>query len=318
MGRLVKTVLPVVSVAAFAGVPSARAVISFYDMFYLAYYTQNSADAPTLPDGHQFTARIFPSAGDALFAYLQKPGDTFRDMPMVSDTLFMLLDDFPGTDPTSMLTTYPAGTYNYQIQGGNLGELEASITRPDATFWSEAIPAFTPDTFNALQNVDSAFDFAVNFNSFSAPLPANLGVTFLTVYDPSGNIVFNDFFDPNVTSRVITANTLMPSTTYTVSLFFSSRIEMSTGYFGGATSILGFDRVTNATLTTVGSCPCDLNGDGVVDDSDFVLFVIAYNILDCTDPSMPVGCPSDFNGDGVVDDSDFVIFAAAYNALICP
>ena len=66
------------------------------------------------------------------------------------------------------------------------------------------------------------------------------------------------------------------------------------------------------------TCPADLNHDGVVDDADFVLFVPAYNILDCADPSMPVGCPADMNRDGVVDDIDFVIFLAQYNELICP
>lgn len=65
-------------------------------------------------------------------------------------------------------------------------------------------------------------------------------------------------------------------------------------------------------------CPGDLNGDGFVDDSDFVVFASAYNILDCADPSMPSGCPGDLNGDGYVDDADFVIFAGAYNELLCP
>ncbi|MGH7244815.1 MAG: matrixin family metalloprotease [Phycisphaerales bacterium] len=65
-------------------------------------------------------------------------------------------------------------------------------------------------------------------------------------------------------------------------------------------------------------CKGDLNLDGLVDDSDFVIFVSAYNMLDCADPSMPAGCPSDINGDKLVDDADFVLFAAAYNALLCP
>jgi hypothetical protein len=65
-------------------------------------------------------------------------------------------------------------------------------------------------------------------------------------------------------------------------------------------------------------CIGDLNGDGLVEDADFVIFVAAYNILDCADPSMPAGCPADLNGDGFVDDADFVIFLAAYNELLCP
>lgn len=65
-------------------------------------------------------------------------------------------------------------------------------------------------------------------------------------------------------------------------------------------------------------CPADFNNDGMVDDSDFVLFSLAYNILDCADPSMPSGCPCDINDDGIVDDSDFSQFALAYDALLCP
>lgn len=66
------------------------------------------------------------------------------------------------------------------------------------------------------------------------------------------------------------------------------------------------------------TCAGDLNADGVVDDSDFVIFAGAYNTLDCTDPTMPAGCPADLNFDGFVDDADFVIFAGAYDALLCP
>lgn len=67
-----------------------------------------------------------------------------------------------------------------------------------------------------------------------------------------------------------------------------------------------------------GECPGDLNLDGQVDDSDFVFFLAAYNILDCADPAMPAGCPSDINHDGAVDDQDFVEFLARYNELVCP
>jgi hypothetical protein len=65
-------------------------------------------------------------------------------------------------------------------------------------------------------------------------------------------------------------------------------------------------------------CIGDLNGDGFVDDADFVLFADAYNALICpTDPRFEC-CPADFNGDGFVDDADFVLFSNAYNALLCP
>ena len=78
--------------------------------------------------------------------------------------------------------------------------------------------------------------------------------------------------------------------------------------------------VTMQTNLACDAVPCvgDLNGDGFVDDADFVIFADAYNILDCLDPLMPPGCPADLNSDGFVDDSDFVIFAEAYNQLLCP
>ncbi|MBY0112988.1 MAG: right-handed parallel beta-helix repeat-containing protein [Phycisphaerales bacterium] len=58
------------------------------------------------------------------------------------------------------------------------------------------------------------------------------------------------------------------------------------------------------------TCAGDLNKDGFVDDSDFVLFADAYNNL--------LDRRGDFTADLLTDDSDFVIFADAYNALLCP
>jgi len=64
-------------------------------------------------------------------------------------------------------------------------------------------------------------------------------------------------------------------------------------------------------------CFADLNEDDVVEDADFSIFVVAYNILDCADAAMPAHCPSDLNRDGLVDDADFVVFVKAYNELLC-
>lgn len=76
---------------------------------------------------------------------------------------------------------------------------------------------------------------------------------------------------------------------------------------------------TKVRITYVGpTCPSDLNHDEVVDDADFSIFSLAYNIFDCADPTMPSECPSDLNRDGVVDDADFLIFVAQYNNFLCP
>jgi len=65
-------------------------------------------------------------------------------------------------------------------------------------------------------------------------------------------------------------------------------------------------------------CPGDFNGDQQVEDADFAIFALAYDLFDCSDPSMPAGCPADLNHDNTVEDADFALFAAAYNALVCP
>ena len=40
--------------------------------------------------------------------------------------------------------------------------------------------------------------------------------------------------------------------------------------------------------------------------------------LVCGDSEMPIGCRADLNGDQTVDDVDFVIFAVSYDVLVCP
>ena len=77
-------------------------------------------------------------------------------------------------------------------------------------------------------------------------------------------------------------------------------------------------RATLSLMLDSAACPGDLNSDGQVDDADFVLFVFAYDLLDCADPAMPAGCNADLNNDAVVDDADFVLFVIAYNELACP
>ncbi|HEX8878242.1 MAG TPA: zinc-dependent metalloprotease family protein [Phycisphaerales bacterium] len=66
----------------------------------------------------------------------------------------------------------------------------------------------------------------------------------------------------------------------------------------------------NICAAPVAYCAGDLNDDGFVDDTDFVLFAIAYDLLNSGG--------GDLNFDTVTDDTDFVLFATAYNELICP
>ncbi len=104
------------------------------------------------------------------------------------------------------------------------------------------------------------------------------------------------------------------SPTYTISSFPPSddgaiyRVVISNGTLPNAMS----------TPAKLAFCRADLSCDHLVDDADFAIFAVAYDILDCADPEMAAGCPSDLNGDHLVDDADFSVFVLAYDALLCP
>lgn len=88
---------------------------------------------------------------------------------------------------------------------------------------------------------------------------------------------------------------------------------------GNAMTILDFTDGTRAVVRfrvkpAAFACPADFNGDGLVDDSDFVIFTGAYN--DLVVPPADGVC--DLNDDGLVDDADFTFFVTAYDELICP
>lgn len=112
-------------------------------------------------------------------------------------------------------------------------------------------------------------------------------------------------------------NRFRPLTTSTGSL--SDGRENWLDHAGNALTILEFTDGTEAVVRfrvkpTAFPCPADFNGDGLVDDSDFVIFAGAYN--DLVVPPADGVC--DVNADGVVDDVDFTLFAPAYDELLCP
>lgn len=60
----------------------------------------------------------------------------------------------------------------------------------------------------------------------------------------------------------------------------------------------------------------DLDFDGYVDDADFILFSLQYDVMQCESAGMPEECSADLNHDGQVDDADFVLFVHEYNRPI--
>ncbi len=114
---------------------------------------------------------------------------------------------------------------------------------------------------------------------------------------------------------ILTSPTTGIPVTLTVS---AAKVSDAGDYSVTFTGTCGSSDSGSASVVVAASCPADLNDDDLVDDADFLIFLVAYNILDCADPAMPSGCQSDFSRSGVVDDADFMLFIPAYNQLLCP
>ena len=152
-----------------------------------------------------------------------------------------------------------------------------------------------------------------------------------TVIEPAHPIAnFVRRFDGGVGSYRATSNPLLrgrPIMNWTDGIVLASahnfRKRADLGYFpvsnGSTLGNFAWNQRTDGTWIMANAlefvvrakpCPGDFNGDGVVEDSDFVLFAGYYDAL--VDPR------GDLNGDGLTEDSDFVLFAGGYDALVCP
>lgn len=143
--------------------------------------------------------------------------------------------------------------------------------------------------------------YVVSTVSIRGDLSFISGTKTLEAYDLQGNLLGSDTqLDSNPAPLAVSAPGI-----HRVRMFSQS-------------ATVGFDDLRFDTPKPATACPGDLNSDAVVDDTDFQIFALAYNILDCADSGMASGCPADLNRDGFVDDADFLKFVVAYDAVLCP
>lgn len=95
------------------------------------------------------------------------------------------------------------------------------------------------------------------------------------------------------------------------SLEVTATADTSVVDFIGLVNVDGGPYLDNVSLIPL--CAPDLNGDGVIDDVDFVLFAQNYDLFSVP----PASGACDFNDDAQIDDVDFVIFASAYDQYVC-
>ncbi|HEX8876645.1 MAG TPA: hypothetical protein VF777_07845 [Phycisphaerales bacterium] len=265
----------------------------------------------------------------------------------------LLIDANAVVNTTSQLSVYGTYTNNGTINPGAPGGCTSCLTLP-TSLWVESDLILGQNSgynMNGTVDIGGRFDNAINdalrFDGRSGSLQMNgrPGMHTFEVmsrdYGPAGaatryfvpgtfpiyelmlgelpvtvNLV-NSHNNANAGKEVVYLDSLV--------IPFGSRLNTN-GYvvYTRSASIAGtVDNINN--IRALGApCAADLAIDGTVADSDFELFVGAYNIAFCSAPgmsaasgSLPGGCPADLNADGIVDDEDFQIFAVAYDRLLC-
>jgi len=122
---------------------------------------------------------------------------------------------------------YPFGLYTITGSGGSAGTATAYIDyRHD--YFTNTIPYVT--NFSALNGLNPAANFTVDFNSFTPNSHVTEGFTFLTITDVSTGVavVNDDFLTPTTMSALISAGTLLPDTLTTMSWTFQTALTVTT------------------------------------------------------------------------------------------
>jgi hypothetical protein len=163
---------------------------------------------------------------------------------------------------TNFDADYPNGIYNYVTTYSDLNSGEPMsdnvlVQTPDNDLFSTNLPAFSPDCWTAMQNVDPSADFNLSWNSYTQMPGTDYAYTFVSTYDSqtfdSTYGGFNFDCTPDVNSTTIPAGSLDYGRTYFVELFFSNRVTpVVTNEDGSSVSVIvGYDDITDATLVTI-------------------------------------------------------------------
>lgn len=229
----------------FAGAPTLHASLDLVDIFKNVLYQQTSGAAPTSPAFYFADVEAtMQNPGDFTSVTVTYPGPGSPvPLPLASPNRFGIGPSF--ATQGDMDTAFPFGTYTFQTNTS----LTAALNYLQDAYTSD-IPALDAATFNALQGMNPALPFTFHFNSFTPSPNASHGATFLSV----GSSFGTGGLSPSSTSAVMSANTLLPSTTYTYELDFSDRVT-GTDPNSGVPTLIGFDVRTDGTFTTGAAVP---------------------------------------------------------------
>lgn len=235
----------------FFSVSAVRAVQPLsYQISRSGFFTQNSTAAPVTADYYEWGVDVDqnPSAFDSgTITYPLSQSVNLNVSPT-----FMSAGAIEGS-LSSLNTNYPTGAYTLTVHDSTNTNPDEALT---ANYNQDAytnVPAVTGATYSALAGLDPSQPFTVNFS----PLAVNgaaasfSGGILLSIYDASNNYVVDTFPASSAISYLIPANTLSPTTAYTLFINFSDGIYDSSA---DGNIIQSFQTGTSVPFTT-GSVP---------------------------------------------------------------
>lgn len=236
------------------------AQVTRYDFFKVIVYHQTSRNAPSapeVPDACYFASTVVTDPAYTTTAVrVATPVHTEYPYSRRSPTKFSVTSSFLATN-IDLERCFPPGVYEYAVNCldrlGNPLNLSGHLLVPDANLYATNIPAFTGDTWDAMQHADPGTTLLLKWDAYSRTPGANDAGTFLDVLDDStGELRFRENRPPVQNRVAIPPNTLTYGHKYTVRMYFSERIVSHEDLgFGKAESILGFDKLVYTSLVTV-------------------------------------------------------------------
>ncbi|HYD02273.1 MAG TPA: GC-type dockerin domain-anchored protein [Phycisphaerales bacterium] len=290
---------------------------------YQAHHLQTTAGPPAPASSHQVSAFMSVVDGGTIEVYevqVQLPGGSTHP----TNNFGTLFTTTTFTYPTraQLMAAWPNGPYIFTVVDGEPSGASYTLQQPSAQgLWPAAVPAFTPASFAALQQMNPALPITLTINDF-IPDPASNGRMYgLTINrrNPGGTLgqsVYSGLstIGAPVNSRTLPAGTLQPNTDYYASWIFEQR-SVNPPPAGVQFTQVSFGHITRAPFTTgpAVACPADIGrqgglagADGQLDNNDFVVFI---DYFFTANPAADFGSQGGVPGaDGSFDNNDFVVF----------
>lgn len=140
-------------------------------------------------------------------------------------------------------------SHRFDVTGGNLAGEFGVINQPASFPYPSTIPVFS--NFASFTSIDPS-SATFEWNVWSGA-PGGPSTSFMTIRQ-SGALLYSTFLPTSATSATVPLGILLPGSSYTVEVIFSSRVHSGLGNWNddssAAPGLAGFDYRTTADFTT--------------------------------------------------------------------